>query len=97
MTSPPRTKLDLDPYLEQAVLTYQSRGQSLDPMRATLLFYEGYRTLGEYRSAGTALFRAAGEVSLATQRFSPVPDLSTLISQARRDPERDPDRASRAL
>jgi len=64
MTTPPRTRLDVDPFLEQAVLTYQSRGTlQLDAMRSTLLYYEGYRTIGEWRSVGTALLRAAGEVS----------------------------------
>ena len=64
MTTPPRTRIDVDPFLEQAVLTYQSRGTlQLDAMRSTLLYYEGYRTIGEWRSVGPALLRAAGEVS----------------------------------
>lgn len=68
MTTPPRTRLDVDPFLEQAVLTYQSRGTlQLDAMRSTLLYYEGYRTIGEWRSVGPALLRAAGEVSLLNE------------------------------
>ena len=64
MTTPPRTRLDVDPFLEQAVLTYSSRGTAqLDAMRSTLLYYEGYRTIGEWRSVGPALLRAAGDVS----------------------------------
>lgn len=64
MTTPLRSRVDVDPFLEQAVLTYQSRGTlQLDAMRSTLLYYEGYRTIGDWRSVGVTLLRAAGEVS----------------------------------
>jgi hypothetical protein len=69
MTTPPRSRVDVDPFLEQAVLTYQSRGTlQLDAMRSTLLYYEGYRTIGDWRSVGVTLLRAAGEVSLQEWR-----------------------------
>lgn len=66
MTSPPRTRLEVDPFLEHAVQHYRSRTShgilQLDAIRTTLLYYEGYQTLGEYRSVVPAMLRAAGEV-----------------------------------
>lgn len=68
LQSGPRPALDLDPFLEQAVLTYSARGAlQLDAMRTTLLYYEGYRAIGDYRGAVVALLRAAGDVRFPTQ------------------------------
>jgi hypothetical protein len=67
MQSGPRPALDLDPFLEQAVLTYSARGVlQLDSMRSTLLYYEGYRSIGDYQGAVVALLRAAGDVRPST-------------------------------
>lgn len=70
-TSPPRqlpssafTTLqhtDIASWLEQAVTAYYSAGVQLDAMRATLLYYEAWKMVGEWRGVGAALVRAAGE------------------------------------
>jgi hypothetical protein len=51
-------------WLEQAVAAYNARGAGniqLDALRATVLYYEAWKALGEWRSVGAALVRAAGE------------------------------------
>lgn len=63
MRSPP---IDVDSYLASACAGYaqapRQRGSQLqmDGLRATLLYYEAYRSLGFYQSAPNALMRAAG-------------------------------------
>jgi hypothetical protein len=55
---------DISSWLEQAVLAYNSRGSGqvqLDSLRATVLYYEAWKVLGEWRGVGNALVRAAGE------------------------------------
>ena len=56
---------DISSWLEQAVVAYQSRIPpsqiQLDAMRITILYYEAWKAIGEYRGVGAALVRAAGE------------------------------------
>lgn len=55
---------DISSWLEQAVVSYNSRGPGqiqLDSLRATVLYYEAWKVLGEWRGVGAALVRAAGE------------------------------------
>ena len=56
---------DISSWLEQAVLAYQSRAPAnqiqLDALRITVLFYEAWKTIGEWRGVGGALVKAAGE------------------------------------
>lgn len=54
---------DIASWLEQAVSAYYTPGQGiqLDAMRATLLYYEAWKMVGEWRGVGAALVRAAGE------------------------------------
>ena len=56
---------DISSWLEQAVLTYQGRASAnqiqLDALRITVLYYEAWKTIGEWRGTGTALVRSAGE------------------------------------
>ncbi|CEH13767.1 Protein with predicted involvement in meiosis (GSG1) [Ceraceosorus bombacis] len=61
--------IDVDSYLASACAAYaqapRQRGShlQLDGLRATLLYYEIYRSLNFYQSAPAALMRAAGVVS----------------------------------
>ncbi|PWN44882.1 hypothetical protein IE81DRAFT_320856 [Ceraceosorus guamensis] len=61
--------IDVDSYLASACAAYaqapRQRGShlQLDGLRATLLYYEVYRSLNFYQSAPAALMRAAGVVS----------------------------------
>ena len=56
---------DISSWLEQAVLTYQGRAPAnqiqLDALRITVLYYEAWKTIGEWRGIGMALVRSAGE------------------------------------
>lgn len=56
---------DISSWLEQSVLGYNSRGSEmqiqLDALRITILYYEAWKMIGEWRGVGTALVRAAGE------------------------------------
>jgi hypothetical protein len=56
---------DIASWLEQAVVAYQSRAPAaaiqLDAMRITILYYEAWKAIGEWRGVGGALVRAAGE------------------------------------
>lgn len=59
---------DISSWLEQAVATYYSSGPGgngvalqLDALRATVLYYEAWKMIGEWRGVGQALVRAAGE------------------------------------
>ncbi|BEI82101.1 hypothetical protein CcaverHIS002_0212610 [Cutaneotrichosporon cavernicola] len=71
--TPPSTRVSLttmqhtevSSWLEQAVATYQSRGGTtqvqLDALRITVLYYEAWKAINEWRGVGAALVRAAGE------------------------------------
>ncbi|KAL7419589.1 hypothetical protein Q5752_005501 [Cryptotrichosporon argae] len=56
---------DITSWLEQAVLGYNQQGPAsqiqLDAQRITVLYYEAWKALGEWRGVGTALVKAAGE------------------------------------
>ena len=56
---------DISSWLEQAVVGYQERATAnaiqLDGMRITLLYYEAWKTIGEWRGVGAALMKGAGE------------------------------------
>ena len=56
---------DISSWLEQAVLAYQGRAPAnqiqLDALRITILYYEAWKMIGEWRGVGGALVRAAGE------------------------------------
>lgn len=54
---------DISSWLEQAVMTYYGSGQGiqLDALRATVLYYESWKMIGEWRGVGAALVRAAGD------------------------------------
>jgi hypothetical protein len=56
---------DISSWLEQAVLAYQGRAPAnqiqLDALRITVLYYEAWRAIGEWRGVGMALVKAAGE------------------------------------
>lgn len=57
---------DISSWLEQAVLAYQGRVPAtqiqLDALRITILYYEAWKTIGEWRGVGAALVKAAGDV-----------------------------------
>lgn len=71
--TPPSTRVsfttmqhtEISSLLEQAVATYQSRGGTgqvqLDALRITVLYYEAWKAINEWRGVGAALVRAAGE------------------------------------
>ncbi|ORY24398.1 ER-golgi trafficking TRAPP I complex 85 kDa subunit-domain-containing protein [Naematelia encephala] len=56
---------EISSWLEQAVYAYQSHTAAnqihLDAMRITVLYYEAWKMIGEWRGVGSALVRAAGE------------------------------------
>ena len=56
---------DISSWLEQAVVAYQERvapgSVQLDALRTTVLYYEAWRMVGEWRGVGAALVLAAGE------------------------------------
>ena len=56
---------DISSWLEHAVMAYQDRAPpnqiQLDALRITVLYYEAWKTIGEWRGVGTALVRSAGE------------------------------------
>lgn len=56
---------DISSWLEQAVMAYQGRAAAnqiqLDALRITILYYEAWRAIGEWRGVGPALVRAAGD------------------------------------
>ncbi|TXT10913.1 hypothetical protein VHUM_01664 [Vanrija humicola] len=60
---------DISAWLEQAVLTYLGRPPAiqiqLDALRITVLYYEAWKALNEWRGVGAALVRAAGEADEA--------------------------------
>jgi hypothetical protein len=57
--------MDISSWLEQAVLAYHSRAPAnqiqLDALRISVLYYEAWKTIGEWRGVGTALVKGAGE------------------------------------
>jgi hypothetical protein len=57
--------IDIASWLEQAVVAYQGRAPSnqiqLDALRITVLYYEAWKAIGEWRNVGVALVRSAGE------------------------------------
>lgn len=57
--------MDVSSWLEQAVLAYHSRAPAnqiqLDALRISVLYYEAWKTIGEWRGVGTALVKGAGE------------------------------------
>ncbi|ORX33680.1 ER-golgi trafficking TRAPP I complex 85 kDa subunit-domain-containing protein [Kockovaella imperatae] len=56
---------DISSWLEQAVIAYQGRAPptqiQLDALRITVLYYEAWKMIGEWRGVASALVRAAGE------------------------------------
>lgn len=56
---------EISSWLEQAVVAYNSRAPAsqiqLDALRITVLYYEAWKMIGEWRGVGYALVRAAGE------------------------------------
>ncbi len=56
---------EISSWLEQAVLAYQDRAPAnqiqLDALRITVLYYEAWKTIGEWRGVGAALVKAAGD------------------------------------
>ena len=56
---------DILSWLEQAVLAYQGRAPAnqiqLDALRITILYYEAWKTIGEWRGVSAALVRSAAE------------------------------------
>ena len=56
---------DISSWLEQAVLAYQGRAPAnqiqLDALRVTILYYEAWKMIGEWRGVSGALVRAAGD------------------------------------
>jgi len=56
---------DISSWLEQAALAYQGRVPAnqiqLDAMRITVLYYEAWKAIGEWRGVGAALVKAGGE------------------------------------
>ena len=56
---------DISSWLEQAVLAYQGRAPAnqiqLDALRVTVLYYEAWKMIGEWRGVAMALVRGAGE------------------------------------
>jgi hypothetical protein len=71
--TPPSTRVnfttmqhtEISSWLEQSVQTYMSRGGAaqvqLDALRITVLYYEAWKAINEWRGVGAALVRAAGE------------------------------------
>ena len=57
--------IDITSWLEQAVLAYHSRAPAnqiqLDALRISVLYYEAWKTMGEWRGVGAALVKGAGE------------------------------------
>ncbi len=56
---------DISSWLEQSVLAYQCRAPAnqiqLDALRITVLYYEAWKIIGEWRGVGYALVKSAGE------------------------------------
>lgn len=53
---------EISSWLEQAVISYSARGgPHLDALRITVLYYEAWKAINEWRGVGAALVRAAGE------------------------------------
>jgi hypothetical protein len=56
---------DISSWLEQAVIAYNNRAPpsqiQLEALRITVLYYEAWKMIGEWRGVGNALVRAAGE------------------------------------
>jgi hypothetical protein len=56
---------EISSWLEQAVVAYNSRAPAsqiqLDALRITVLYYEAWKMIGEWRGVGYALVRGAGE------------------------------------
>lgn len=56
---------DITSWLEQAVLAYHSRAPAnqiqLDALRISILYYEAWKTIGEWRGVGISLVKGAGE------------------------------------
>ncbi|PWN52637.1 hypothetical protein IE53DRAFT_384894 [Violaceomyces palustris] len=62
--------IDVDSYLAQACQDHATHGDAeLSGLKATLLYYEVYRALNHYRTAPSALIRAAG---FAEEVYSPL-------------------------
>lgn len=71
--TPPSTRVsvttlqhtEISAWLEQAVIAYLARGGAaqvqLDALRITVLYYEAWKAINEWRGVGAALVRAAGE------------------------------------
>jgi hypothetical protein len=57
--------IDITSWLEQAVLAYHGRAPAnqiqLDALRISVLYYEAWKTMGEWRGVGAALVKGAGE------------------------------------
>ncbi|WWD16547.1 hypothetical protein CI109_100974 [Kwoniella shandongensis] len=56
---------EITSWLEQAVVAYHQRGPAsqiqLDALRITVLYYEAWKAIGEWRGVGAALVKSAGE------------------------------------
>lgn len=53
---------EISSWLEQAVIAYSARGgPQLDALRITVLYYEAWKAIGEWRGVGAALVRSAGD------------------------------------
>ncbi|WVF67170.1 hypothetical protein IAT40_001916 [Kwoniella sp. CBS 6097] len=68
MPSNPFTNLqhtEITSWLEQAITAYHQRAPAtqiqLDALRVTVLYYEAWKAIGEWRGVGAALFKGAGE------------------------------------
>lgn len=60
-----------DVWLEQALQTPSvGGGVDLDGLKSMMLYYEAYRTIGDWRPAPAGLVRTAGEVSFPFLFFS---------------------------
>ena len=57
--------IEIASWLEQAVIAYHSHTPAMevqtDAIRATILYYEAWKMIGEWRGVGLALVKSAGE------------------------------------
>lgn len=77
MLHPPNSPLTFNPdnALESALQVPPSSGIDFDGLKAMMLYYEVYRSIGDWRAAPAGLVRTAGEVRpLSTEPFAPRTD-----------------------
>jgi hypothetical protein len=63
-TLPGTATIDADHYLDQAGSASPPGTTPLDELRAICMYYELYRTLGDWRRASLGLLRSAGDVRI---------------------------------